>query len=550
MPPRTTRGTSTSGGILWYSYGGDYKIEPRSPPDDVKPYVPKIGVETFEVSGPPMLRGIPRELSVKVYNHGTLEDNVTVVILANGKEIGRETQVIEVNGTAVYEFTYTPDFTGDLTVTVRVLDGTGEIADERYYHYLVVPPNPYQIAYGLTPYYEMLYSREMEKVTPLYENFTGLVNELASCGVNLGDLESSVEWINATMEEIEKEYSIYEALKGLLVQQNPYRKFHYYPVMVHIRRAALMSREVKGELEYVLPILQKTYSQVEPPLCHPPAPENETTPGNETGGVPTNQTNVTPPSTNITIKITKVLIDASHGQYYVEQVGVSGLVEKIKDELGWEVEVNTLPLTYDLLKDYDVVMILNPKDDLTQGEIAALQEYVENGGGLFIAGGDWYKYSNIESLNALTEKYGIKFNADELMDDDVNSGRPYYPFVGLYNTAHPAMKFVPEDWKIYYNGQTLTIGGEARWLIKAYDTSYSVDADGNVVNAKGTNPVVAAAVEVGKGRIIAYGSSKALSDTYYSKYINSNWPFVKGASYGSPARSDPFLSFGFIFSVL
>ncbi|NJE02539.1 Gldg family protein, partial [Thermococcus sp. JdF3] len=129
------------------------------------------------------------------------------------------------------------------------------------------------------------------------------------------------------------------------------------------------------------------------------------------------ETNMTQPG-NITITITKVLIDASHGQYYVEEVGVNGLAEKIKSDLGWEVEINKLPLTYDLLKEYDVVIILNPKEDLTPNEVAALQEYVENGGGLFIAG-DWYKYSNVESLNAVVEKYGIKFNADELMDDDV-----------------------------------------------------------------------------------------------------------------------------------
>ncbi|NJE47395.1 hypothetical protein E3E35_08285 [Thermococcus sp. GR7] len=496
-------------GIVWYSYG-NFKIEPRSA-SDIKPYVPQIGVETFEVSGP-MIKRVPRNISVRVYNHGTLDDNVTVVLLANGDEIGRDSQVIGINQTAVYEFTYMPGFTGDLTITVIVIDGTGEIADERYYSYFVVP-NPYTISYGLTPYYERLYIKEENNLAELYENFTYTVNKLKQYGVDFGDLEPKIQWINETMKEIQREYSIYNSLKGLLVQQNPYRASYYYPVMVHIRKAALMSKEVMQEIEFVLPHLQDVLEEVEA-TYQPPTP----TPGNET--------NMTQPG-NITITITKVLIDASHGQYYVEEVGVNGLAEKIKSDLGWEVEINKLPLTYDLLKEYDVVIILNPKEDLTPNEVAALQEYVENGGGLFIAG-DWYKYSNVESLNAVVEKYGIKFNADELMDDDVNSGRPYYPFVGIYNTAHPAMKFVPEDWKTYYNGQTLTISGEVTWLIKAYDTSYSVDANGNVVRGKGTNPIVAAAVEAGNGRIVAYGSSKAISDSYYGKYIDSNWPFVKG----------------------
>jgi len=212
----------------------------------------------------------------------------------------------------------------------------------------------------------------------------------------------------------------------------------------------------------------------------------------------------------------------------VDKVGVSYLMNEIETELGWEVELNQLPLTYDHLKDYDVLILLNPKDDLTEAEISAIQEFVENGGGLFIAG-EWYKYLNSESLNAVVEKYGISFNADELMDEEKNSGRPYYPFIGIYNKDHPAMKFVPEDWTMYYNGDTLTVSGAAVWLIRGYETSYSVDADGNVVYAKGSKPIVAVAIEVGNGRIIAYGSSKALSDSYYQKYIKSNWPFIKGA---------------------
>lgn len=35
-------------------------------------------------------------------------------------------------------------------------------------------------------------------------------------------------------------------------------------------------------------------------------------------------------------------------------------------------------------------------------------------------------------------------------------------------------------------------------------------------------------VEVGKGRIIVYGLSRVFSDSYYGKYIVSNWLFIKG----------------------
>ncbi|ASJ14085.1 hypothetical protein A3L10_02655 [Thermococcus radiotolerans] len=502
----------------------EFKIEPRYA-SDIKPYIPQIGVESLEVSGP-MLEGVPRNISVRIYNHGTLDDNITVVLRDNSDEIGRDTQVIRVNQTAVYEFTYIPRFTGSLTITVIVLDGTGNITDERYYDYFVTP-NPYKISYGLTPYYERLYNKEMANITPLYENLTWVIGELTSCGVNLGDLEPNVEWINATMAEIQKEYALYDTLKGLLVQQNPYRSAYYYPVMVHIRKAAMMSRDVLREIEFVLPILQRTYEQVEP-ICHPPAPSNETTLGNET---PTNQTNVTP-STNVTIHITKVLIDASHGQYYnptkTDTSGMSTLIDNIKSELGWIVDVNLDPITYDKLKDYDVLIITNPSQDITDEEAQAIQQFVENGGGLFILGENYYNHVYYKSLNRVVAKYEIEFNNDELMDDDVNTGRAWFPLVGIYNLDHPAMKFLTADHQMYYSGDTLKVSGGVAWLIRGYKTSYSEDKDGNVIYEKGSKPIIAAAVEVGQGRIVAYGSSKAISDAYYGNYINTNWPFVKG----------------------
>lgn len=502
----------TEGKILKYIEGIGYKYNVMEVyPLDYERYIPLIGISDVDKSEY-AIKGVPMNFKVTVINNGKVADNVTVVLYANGVQVENATQRIAVNGSAIYELSYVPTELGALSIDIQVITTNWGLIDERIYEYKVVP-NPNVVAYGLTPYYERLYTKETSNLTELYENFTYTVNKLRQYGVDFGDLKPTIQWINETMAEIQREYSIYNSLKGLLVQQNPYRASYYYPVMVHIRKAALMSREVMREIEFVLPHLQDVLEKVEA-TYQPPTP----TPGNET--------NMTQPS-NITITITKVLIDASHSQYYVEEVGVNGLAEKVKSDLGWEVEINKLPLTYDLLKEYDVVIILNPKEDLTPNEVAALQEYVENGGGLFIAG-DWYKYSNVESLNAVVEKYGIKFNADELMDDDVNSGRPYYPFVGIYNTAHPAMKFVPEAWKTYYNGQTLTISGEVTWLIKAYDTSYSVDANGNVVRGKGTNPIVAAAVEAGNGRIVAYGSSKAISDSYYGKYIDSNWPFVKG----------------------
>jgi hypothetical protein len=184
-------------------------------------------------------------------------------------------------------------------------------------------------------------------------------------------------------------------------------------------------------------------------------------------------------------------------------------------------------LSKELLSKYDVLIITNPGEDITEQEAQAVKEWVREGGGLLITG-DWYRYVYYKSLNRITEEFGIKFNPDELMDDDKNTGRSYFPLIGEFNFDHPATRFLNEDSQLYYNGGTLDISGNAVWIVRGYPTSYAVDSSGKVTKEKGSKPVVAAAVEVENGRIVAYGSSKSLSDDYYGKYIESNWPFLKG----------------------
>ncbi|MCD6168212.1 MAG: hypothetical protein J7J33_02755, partial [Caldisericia bacterium] len=220
------------------------------------------------------------------------------------------------------------------------------------------------------------------------------------------------------------------------------------------------------------------------------------------------------------------LIDASHNQYFNDQ-RLTGLITRIKNELGWLVDVNAQPITLDLLSKYNVLIIPNPKSDITEKEAQAIKEWVRNGGGLLITG-DWYKYVYYRSLNKVTEEFGIKFNDDELMDDEYNTGKSYYPLVGEFNFVHPTTRFLSGAHQLYYSGNTLDISGNAIWLIRGYETSYAVSETGDITKEKGSKPIIAAAVEVGSGRIVAYGSSMALSDEQNGEYIRTNWPFIKG----------------------
>ncbi|ASJ07109.1 Gldg family protein [Thermococcus pacificus] len=512
---------------LVYVYRNSYEVIPLS----WELYNPAVKITNVEYYA--IIQGVSSPVWVTVKNEGDKDTTVDLKVLLDGVLLHDEQFELGLGKSKEITVYVLSNDSGMHTLSIFAEGSSIELKTW-------VIPAPHSIAYGLTYYYERRYNEFLNQILPLYENMTFILQEFDKCGVNLGDIEPEIQIVHKLKEEMDLEHQIYTKLNQKTSLKNPYLgSSYYFAVMIHARKASLSAEKLLNELNFVVPVLWKNYNVIMP-ICNPPAeeqPSNETvpsnesevTPGNET--IPSNQTNMSP-SMNITITIPKVLIDASHGQYYnptkTDQSGLSTLINNIKNELGWIVDVNTETITYEKLQEYDVLIITNPTDDISDEEAQAIQEFVENGGGLFILG-DWYKYANTENLNAIVGKYGIKFNADELMDDEQNSGRPYYPFVGIYNKDHPAMKFVPDDWTMYYNGQTLTIGGSAVWLIKAYDTGYSVDADGNVVFEKGSEPVIAAAVEVGTGRIIAYGSSKALSDSYYNKYIDSNWPFIKGA---------------------
>ncbi|MCD6372712.1 MAG: ThuA domain-containing protein [Thermococcus sp.] len=372
-------------------------------------------------------------------------------------------------------------------------------------------PPAFDTFYKLSLNYMIYLKLHRDELESEYEKFENFTSELKSYNVDL-----SMVPVSDIHEKMQTYRNITSQLPQNPVNLTAYR-FRLYIVFVQSRKAFLLHRELMEELGQWNPVLEKAVLT---------ARELAQQQANQTGeGVnqTVNQTEVIIPPLSEEVK---VLIDYSHGQYYVGQ-GIDELIRRIRENLEWEVTVSTEPLTYDLLKEYRVVILLNPEEDLSDSEVEALQKYVESGGGLLVAG-DWYAYANLESLNAVVGKYGIQFNADELMDDEQNSGRPYYPFVGIYNKDHPAMEYVSDTWVMYYNGDTLTVSGDAVWLIRAFDTGYAVDSDGNVIQEKGSRPILAAAVEVEAGRIVAYGSSRAFSDVYYGKYITSNWPFIRG----------------------
>jgi len=69
-----------------------------------------------------------------------------------------------------------------------------------------------------------------------------------------------------------------------------------------------------------------------------------------------------------------------------------------------------------ILNNFDILVIFFPVIPLTSGEIADVQSFVDNGGGLLLVGADgsnWWKFRGT-NLNPISTAYGVTFHTDSL----------------------------------------------------------------------------------------------------------------------------------------
>ncbi len=86
-------------------------------------------------------------------------------------------------------------------------------------------------------------------------------------------------------------------------------------------------------------------------------------------------------------------------------------------EQAYEVNVNSSEaLTSDLLADFDVLIIKTPTKDFGGGEIAAITQWVKEGGGLLVLGDHTNLFGLSERLNDVIAPYGMSFGYDATYD--------------------------------------------------------------------------------------------------------------------------------------
>lgn len=213
----------------------------------------------------------------------------------------------------------------------------------------------------------------------------------------------------------------------------------------------------------------------------------------------------------------KILIDDYHG---------TDLGSILKNELadrGFEIEVNS-DKTFDsiALAKYDVLVIAIPDKEISETEINAVLGFVEDGGGLLLLG---EAAGVIDSMNALSENFGIVFNEDTLKD-------PSDCGVNIWPIEERAIMHTWVNHKITreiesvgywstdrnynsYCGCTLSLLGSASALGMGDDDSYSE------VYEIGSHPPILAVFAYRDGKIVAYGSYGSWKEGGWDTGINS-----------------------------
>ncbi|UCF06885.1 MAG: hypothetical protein JSV33_07650 [bacterium] len=183
----------------------------------------------------------------------------------------------------------------------------------------------------------------------------------------------------------------------------------------------------------------------------------------------------------------------------------------------YDLDRGNKPFTREYLAGYDVVVIKTPTTPFTREEIEIIEDYVRNGGGLFLIGDHTNVFGTSTNLNPLAARFGLRFNYDSTYQLH-NMSLSYFMPPPL--VAHPSILHMPEfffatscsmDAPIF--GEHAKIGYGLRTIMLDYSRkSYFPD--------KGENEyefgfvLQMAGAKAGKGRVLGHTDSTVFSNFF------------------------------------
>ncbi len=181
-----------------------------------------------------------------------------------------------------------------------------------------------------------------------------------------------------------------------------------------------------------------------------------------------------------------VLFDETHSPVNSSEAAMKHWAELLR-AWGFVVDrATTVPTTYgELLEGYCAVIIPGPTADYTEAEIAALQDYVDHGGGLLITG-EWGDYAQMSGLfpvvNELAASFDMWFNDDAVCDYTYNDGNAMWPLIPDFEASVAGANV---DEAVMYFGCSVGGNGTAFPIAWTYSSAYAAtaDADGEIGSA-------------------------------------------------------------------
>jgi hypothetical protein len=209
-------------------------------------------------------------------------------------------------------------------------------------------------------------------------------------------------------------------------------------------------------------------------------------------------------------RISKIMIIENHEeQFRISRLGGIKLYsdfERVLKENGYELKsFKKGSITNSDLKGYDIAIIGLGVNNIHPAEIQTLQDFVAEGGGLFIIGGVNYsppmgKSYNIDQLNRMTQQFGIICE-----DKPIEAGKNHMKeTTTLIRERH--IRSVPLITKFTPHP---IVGGISELIYWGVPLKTTKEVQAIAVSDEDTTPpscIVLAAVEYGKGKVIAVGS--------------------------------------------
>jgi eukaryotic-like serine/threonine-protein kinase len=215
----------------------------------------------------------------------------------------------------------------------------------------------------------------------------------------------------------------------------------------------------------------------------------------------------------------QVLFDETgpYGKYYtiynIGPLGASTFANLLTAN-GFTVSRETEPpLTYDKLKNYDILILMAPERNYTPSEINAIKKYIAEGGGLFLMGDVWGAEDGNQNYayNQIAQSFGLSFAYNVIvLDKQHNVG--FSQYVKITNLTDNPLN---TNISYFYLLRSTYISNTGNSDVTAYSDANSW-ADNQFLTSEGTSMfnekkesgelsgplAVSSTMEYGKGRIV------------------------------------------------